>query len=77
MPKWAWVSYSVKECGEQNSSGPSFHYHSSQAPNGQGRLRRVNVDLTMRKEVAYHKQENKSQHGEGDNEPASASLPPP
>ena len=35
MPKWAWVSYSVKEDGGQNSSGP-FHYRSSPVPNGQG-----------------------------------------
>lgn len=36
MPKWAWVSYSVKEGSGQNSSGPPFHYRSSPVPNGQG-----------------------------------------
>lgn len=39
-------------------------------------LRWVNVYLTIRKEEAHHKQEYRGQHGQGDNELLSASLPP-
>lgn len=40
-------------------------------------LRWVNVYPTMRKEEAHHKQEYRGQHGHGDNELLSASLPKP
>lgn len=39
-------------------------------------LRWVNVYPTIRKEEAHHKQEYRGQHGQGDNELLSASLPP-
>lgn len=78
MPKWAWVSYSVKEGSGQNSSGPSFHYRSSPVPNGQG-LSPLGKCLPYNKKIeeAHHKHEYRGQHGQGDNELLSASLPQP
>lgn len=60
MPKWAWVSYSVKERGGQNSSGPFSINTVPHCLMVKARLHWVNVYLTIREEEAQHERE----HGE-------------
>jgi len=72
MVKWAWVSDSVKEGGEQKSSGSSFHYRCSLMV--KACFHWVNVYPSIRKEEARHKQEYRVQHGQGNNELLPTSL---